>query len=99
MNIKTVDRTTAMQYFDIKVPIWASRAVGLAEYKISNHNKIDITYKNKDGERVYPQTLYVSGQDARKYPLKKYGHLEVREIPIVSLSILEVNNKEKSNEN
>lgn len=95
MNIKEVSRTTAMQHFEIKEPIWATRSVGLAEYRISNHNKVDIMYKSKGGERLYPNPLYISGEDARVFKLKKYGLLEVREVPINSMSILKViNNKE-----
>ena len=78
----------------IKNPIWngGQRKVGIATYKVGNHNEIVIESTNKDGDRIYPQPFYISGQDLKKYPPKaipNYQNIKVHEIPIKDLEILE----------
>ena len=40
----------------IKFPIWKTRSVGVAAYKIRDNREleVEITYKDKSGERLYP---------------------------------------------
>lgn len=89
METKTIDRKTACSLFQIQSVRWKNREIGIADYRISNHNEIHILQKGKNG-RYFPDTYYISGEDARKYPSENVGHsVEVRLIPIKDLKILE----------
>jgi len=89
-----LSRTTPCQKFTIKMPIWDGRKVGLATYKIGQHNEIEILAKNSYGDRIYPRTFYISGDNAKTYPikaLKNNPNITIYEIPISKLDILERN--------
>lgn len=86
-----LSRTTPCHLFNINSPVWDGRKVGLHDKKIGLHNEINILYKNKAGERIYPNPMYISGDKARTYPttqLKKYP-IVLHWIPIADLEILE----------
>lgn len=57
-----LNRTTPVQQIEIRSPRWKQRTVGVASFRVGHHNQIDITYKNKAGERLYPEPLYASGE-------------------------------------
>ena len=62
-------RTTPMSYIPIKFPIWnnGQRFVGIADFRIQTHNKIEILYvRKKDGKRSFPNCYYISGADIVK---------------------------------
>jgi hypothetical protein len=85
-------RTTPANLFKIKTPIWGGRKVGLASHKVGMHNEIRIEQTNKEGELIYPQPLYISGENVQKYqatPLKKYPSVKLHIIPIEELEVLE----------
>ena len=84
-----LSRFTPCNKFNIKTPVWGGRKVGLATYKIGAHNEIEILTTNTNGERIYPNSFYVSGQNARKYPLEP-----VRSNPNVKLHIIPINDLE-----
>lgn len=77
------------QVFEIRVPVWGGRKVGLATYKIGVHNEVRILTKDKDGGRLYPQPLYISGDKARQYPIEP-----VKSNPNVKLYIIPINDME-----
>lgn len=86
--------TTPCNVFKIKSPIWDGRKVGLATYKIGTHNEVRILTKNKDGEELYPQPLYISGAKAKKFPIqpvKRNPNIKLHIIPISELEPLERN--------
>lgn len=66
-----LSRTTPAQVFNIRKPMWNGRKVGLASYKIGLHNEVNILTKDKNGNRLYPLPLYVSGEQAQKYNTMK----------------------------
>lgn len=77
---------------DIKAPIWGSWSIGIATYKIANHNEINILTKDKDGNRLYPQSMYISKLNAKKYPIEpvpSHPSVKLRIIPINDLEELE----------
>lgn len=89
----TLPENTPAQLFNIRIPVWNSgkRMVGLASYKIGNHNEIRILAKNKGGERTYPQPFYISGSKARSYdtqPVKTHPDILLYMIPIADLEVL-----------
>ena len=80
------------QLFEIKTPVWGGRKVGLATYKVGTHNEIRILTKNAQGERLYPQPLYISGAKARTYeiqPVKSNPNIKLYIIPVSDLEVLE----------
>lgn len=44
------------------MPRWKQRVVGIASYRVKNHNAIDIMATDKEGKRYYPDTYYASGK-------------------------------------
>ena len=79
---------TPMSYIPIKFPIWngGERYVGIADFRVKQHNKIEILYVRKDGERSYPNCYYMSGADIVKHKIKVVGGgVKVYLIPIKEL--------------
>ena len=87
-----LNKFTSCQLFAIKTPIWGGRKVGLATYKLGTHNEIRIEKRDASGSLLYPQPLYISGEQARKYPIepvKKNPNIKLHIIPISDLQVLE----------
>lgn len=85
-------RTTPCQLFTIKTPIWGGRAVGLNIKKLCIHNEVRCSYKNTDGELIYPNPFYISREKALEYPqqrLKNYPDVVLAIVPIKDLEALE----------
>lgn len=83
-------KTTPMSYVPIKFPIWngGQRYVGIADFRIRQHNKIEILYVRKDGTRSFPNCYYISGADIKKpeHKVKTVkGGVKVYLIPISEL--------------
>jgi hypothetical protein len=81
----------------IKEPRWWDERF-LINARVNDHNKIVCTYVRPNGERMFPEALYVSGRTARKYksfpmPTKAGGILNVRAIPIKEFKILKVSER------
>ena len=49
--------------------------------------KVEIMYKNAQGERMWPKPLYIKKEDALKYPVHivKHASVKLRMIPIKDL--------------
>jgi len=89
--MKVISRTTPLNYFELKFPIWngGKRVVGLNQTRIGFHNKIKITYKRKDGTESFPDDYYISGEKARSFPTQVLkGGVTVHLIPLSELEIL-----------
>lgn len=83
-------RTTPMSYVPIRFPIWngGQRFVGIADFRIQTHNKIEILYVRKDGTRSFPNCYYISGVDITKPEHKVQsvkGGVKVYLVPISEL--------------
>ena len=57
-----LSKTTTTSVIDIQKPRWKQRVVGIANYRVMNHNSINILARDKAGNRYYPNTLYASGE-------------------------------------
>lgn len=84
-----LSRFTPANKIEIKSPIWHDRTIGIATFKIGQHNEVHITAKAANGERIYPSPLYISGENARKYPTQA-----VRSNPKIKLHIIPINELE-----
>lgn len=85
-----------MKKIEIRSPIWATRSIGIARYKVENSPAssylIEITYKNKEGERIYPETFVMTGEKIMSYPTKFAANVKLHIIPIKDLIIYEEHN-------
>lgn len=73
----------------IQYPIWKTRSVGIAEYKLGTLNTdIEILYVDKFGRRLYPHIYRISTPKARKYPVQLVKGLRIRIVPISDLEII-----------
>ena len=75
-----------MKEYVIKEPIWSTRSVGIADYRLSEDLMVSISYKDQNGNQVFPGKFLVKRDIARKYPtqiLKK--DLKLYIIPIKDL--------------
>jgi len=59
--------------YEIKEPIWKDKSIGIADFRLKNDLQVDIVYKNKNNERVFPDTYII-----------KNPHLTNREYQIIS---------------
>lgn len=84
---------------DIKEPIWKEpRSVGLniAGLPIDDQVEISISYKNKEGKLIYPETWTVDVHKLNQYPAKKVrGGVIVNIVPICDLNNLILTKKEE----
>ena len=81
----------------IQKPIWGGRKVGIATYKVAEHNEIRITATNKRNEPLYPLPFYISGKKLKKYPkepVRSYPDVKVHVVPIEDLETLEIEEKD-----
>lgn len=83
-------RMTPCSKIEIRMPRWKDRVVGIASYRIGEHNEIDITAVGKDGNRYYPETLYASRQMITSQPKQKLpSGVLLYLVPINKLEVLE----------
>lgn len=77
---------------EIFKPKWEGntiRRIGLAEYRLKlegNIVEINITYKTKEGLRLYPDPLFMRKVDIVKYPVENASGTKVYVVPIADLS-------------
>lgn len=78
-----------MPPLQIRSPIWASRSVGIAEHKIGLQGiDLEIIYKDKLGNRVYPFIYHINREKIIKYPIKVINDtIKLRIVPIADLEI------------
>ena len=68
----------------INTPIWKTRSVGIAVEKITGDLEVEILYKDKFGNQLYPDILMMSKERALAYPSKVFGNTPpLKIIPIV----------------
>lgn len=73
-------------------PLWkgnTERCIGLAEYRVAlegNIIEVNITYKNKEGLRLYPNPFYVRKVDVVRYPTENAKGTKVYVVPICDMS-------------
>lgn len=75
-----------MATFEIREPIWATNSVGLDNDRLDEDNYIRIIYKDKSGNKLFPDEYYIEGEKAATYPIQTIGRKTLRIIPIKDLS-------------
>lgn len=78
-----------MLRYDIKKPIWNTESVGIAKKRVVGDTAMEITisYKDKDGQKVYPYRYVMRTEKIREYPLTTFktkgsGSIELYVVPI-----------------
>ena len=75
-----------MKEYTIKEPIWATKSIGIADYRLSDDLLVDISYKDKSGELLFPGKFLVKKDIAKTYPIQRLkGNLNLHIIPIKDL--------------
>ena len=75
-----------MKEYVIKEPIWSTRSVGIADYRLKDDLLVDISYKDKSGSLLFPGEFLIKKDIAKTYPIQKLrGNLILYIIPIADL--------------
>lgn len=84
-------RTTLCNLIEIQKPRWKERVVGIATFRVGQHNAIEILAKGKDGKRYYPETFYASGDMIKQCEVQDLttGGVRLYLVPINKLEPLE----------
>ena len=46
--------------YKIKEPVWKDNSIGIADFRLREALQVDITYKNKKKERIFPDTYIIN---------------------------------------
>jgi hypothetical protein len=79
-----------MKKIEIRTPKWHPEpSVGISE-RYEEDVEIKIIYKNKKGERIYPQRYFIPWERLKDYPLIEFKQRmpKVRLVPITMLETL-----------
>ena len=75
-----------MKRYTIKSPIWKTKSIGIADYRLIDDLLVDISYKDKSGNVLFPGEFLVKKDIAKTYPIQKLkGNLNLHIIPINDL--------------
>ena len=78
-----------MREIHIQSPIWKSRSVGVADYKITDDILVYIDYINRSGEKLFPGMYFMEKNKAQHYPIQVVKNVELRIIPIKDFEFVE----------
>lgn len=85
-----LSRLQSCSVIEIKSPRWKQRVVGVASFRVKEHNEIRITATGKDGNLYYPEPMYMSGDKIRTYETQVLpSGVKLYLIPISDLEVLE----------
>jgi len=73
----------------IKEPIWISKSIGIAEKRAFADLEIEIMYKDKYHNRVFPATYIITKEKIVTYPVRYCGKTKLYIVPISDLTIKE----------
>ena len=72
----------------IKEPIWISRSIGIAAKRTFADLEIEIMYKDKYHNRVFPATYFIKAEKIITYPYRYIGGNRIYIVPINDLTII-----------
>lgn len=85
-----LDRLVPCSKIEVRSPRWKQRVVGIASYRVKEHNEIEIIAVGKDGRRYYPDVMYASGETIRACETQTLPQgVMLYLVPISKLEILE----------
>jgi hypothetical protein len=83
-----------MKKIIINTPIWKDRSVGIKKDIITEDIEVEIAYRDKFGNKVYPDILVMEKSKALSYPTKSFGNTPKLQI----IPIADFNKKKEQNE-
>jgi len=80
-------------HYSIKEPIWSTNSIGLNAKEMDKNTVdglifVEITYRNKDGVRIFPNIFVQSAKYLKKFPTVYRKQTKLHIIPIRELSTL-----------
>ena len=82
-----IRRNVAMNRYEIKEPVWKDNSIGIAEFRLKNDLLVDIIYKNKSNERIFPNTYIIKNANLTN---RSYQNIYGKKIYKFLISELEV---------
>ena len=76
-----------MNRYEIKEPVWKDNSIGVADFRLNTDLLIDITYKNKNNQRVFPDTYIIKNPNLND---REYQNIKGRRIYKFLIDELEV---------
>lgn len=76
-----------MNRYEIKEPVWKDNSIGVADFRLNSSLLVDITYKNKNNQRVFPDTYIIKNP---KLQGREYQSIKGRRIYKFLIDELEV---------
>ena len=76
-----------MNRYEIREPIWKDNSIGIADFRLKNDLLVDIIYKNKSNERVFPNTYIIKNANLTN---RSYQNMYGKKIYKFLISELEV---------
>ena len=76
-----------MNSYEIREPIWKDNSIGVAEFRLLNDLLINISYKNKNDEKVFTETYSIKNPNLtnREYQIingKKIYKFLIQELDV-----------------
>ena len=62
-----------MNRYEIREPIWKDNSIGIADFRLKDDLLADIVYKNKNGERIFPDTYIIRKEKEKEIYQTIYG--------------------------
>jgi len=78
-----------MHKLNINTPIWKTKSIGIAERLLNDDIEINILYKDKNGNRLFPDTYIAKKELVKKFPVQYIRGVALHIIPIAKLKIKE----------
>jgi hypothetical protein len=78
-----------MNKLNINTPIWKTKSVGIADRLLNDDVEINILYKDKNGNRLYPATYTAKKELVKKFPVQYIRGIALHIVPIAKLKIKE----------
>ena len=78
-----------MNRYEIREPIWKDNSIGIADFRLKDDLLVDIVYKNKNGERIFPDTYIIRKEKENEIHQTIYG----RKIYLFLINDLEIFNE------
>ena len=74
----------------INTPIWKDRSVGIKQDLGRDDIEMEISYKDKFGNRLYPETYCMTKEELKTYPVRTFGNTpKLIIVPIAHFKIKE----------
>lgn len=78
--------------YTIKKPVWNQKAVGIAAHRLVDGTTMEVTisYKDAEGNLVYPYRYQMACRKMKTYPVQKLGSgITLHIIPIADFEAVE----------